>query len=101
NWKKLEQYIFDERESFEMRGTNRVPIWGERRTYTWYIKDGFFVRSPLKVNGATVGEADRRKAEDAYLKQAQKRETRGRAGQAEATSDPVEPSDRDASQDLG
>ena len=51
NWKKLQQYIFDERESFEMRGTNRVPIWGERREYTWFIRDGFFVRSPFKVNG--------------------------------------------------
>src|SRR5437764_2219228 len=56
NWKKLQQYIFDENESLDMRGTNRTPIWGERRTYTWFIKDGFFVRSPVKVNGATVGE---------------------------------------------
>src|SRR5947209_2410423 len=78
NWKKVEQYVFDENESFEMRGTNRVPIWGERRAYTWFIKDGFFVRSPLKINGATVGEADRRRAEDAYLKQAQAREKRGK-----------------------
>ena len=27
------------------------PIWGERREYTWYIRDGFFVRSPIKFNG--------------------------------------------------
>ena len=96
NWKKLQQYIFDERESFEMRGTNRVPVWGEKRTYTWFIKDGFFVRSPVKVNGATVGEADRRKAEDAYLKQAQARDKRGENGHVAIGSNgiSVQPADQ-------
>jgi hypothetical protein len=94
NWKKLQQYIFDENESLDMRGTNRTPIWGERRTYTWFIKDGFFVRSPVKVNGATVGEDDRRKAEAAYLKQAQTREKRGQPDSAQSGSD-------DLSQDIG
>src|SRR5262245_580590 len=54
NWKKLQQYILDERETVELRGPGAVSVWGERRDYTWYIRDGFFVRSPLKVNGATV-----------------------------------------------
>ena len=40
-----------------MRGPARIPLWGERRDYTWYIRDGFFVRSPVKVNGVTIGEA--------------------------------------------
>jgi hypothetical protein len=84
NWKKLEQYIFDEREQFEMRGPTRIPIWGERREYTWYIRDGFFVRSPLKFNGVTIGEAERRKFEADYLAQQQRRERRGRGGAAAA-----------------
>ena len=80
NWKKLQQYIFDEREQLEMRGPNRVPIWGERREYTWYIRDGFFVRSPLKFNGVTIGDAERRKFEADYLKQAQERDKRPSRG---------------------
>jgi hypothetical protein len=80
NWKKLQQYVLDERESIDLRGPNRLAIWGERRDYTWYIRDGFFVRSPLKVNGADVGDADRRKAEAEYLKRQQERETRGQRG---------------------
>src|SRR3954469_9495957 len=72
NWKKLQQYVFDEREQFEMRGPNRVPIWGERREYTWYIRDGFFVRSPTKFNGVTIGEAERRKSEADYLAHVQR-----------------------------
>ena len=74
NWKKLQQYILDERESLDLRGPGRLPLWGERREYTWYIRDGFFIRSPLKVNGATIGEADRRKFEAEYLAQQQRRD---------------------------
>jgi len=71
NWKKLQQYVLDEREQIELRGPSRQPLWGEQREYTWYIRDGYFVRSPLKFNGVEVGEADRRKYEADYLKRAQ------------------------------
>ena len=67
NWKKLQQYVLDEREQLEVRGPQRVPIWGERREYTWYIREGLFVRSPLKFNGVTIGEDERRKFEADYL----------------------------------
>ena len=51
NWKKLQQYILDEREKIELRGPGHLPIWGDLREYTWYVRDGYFVRSPLKFNG--------------------------------------------------
>src|SRR5438876_104071 len=56
NWKKLQQYVLDEREQMDVRAMGTIPIWGEVREYTWYLKDGFFVRSPVKVNGVIVGE---------------------------------------------
>src|SRR5262245_37753401 len=34
NWKKLQQYILDEREQIELRSNTRRPLWGERRDYT-------------------------------------------------------------------
>ena len=80
NWKKLQQYVLDERERFELRGPGRVPLWGERREYTWYIRDGFFVRSPLKVNGVAISDAERRKFEADYLKRQQEREKQGQRG---------------------
>ncbi len=64
------------------------PLWGERRDYTWYIRDGFFVRSPLKVNGATVGEGDRRKYEADFLRREQAREKRAKDG-SEAADPPA------------
>src|SRR5438270_344104 len=36
NWKKLQQYVLDEREAMEVRGPSQRPIWGEHREYTWY-----------------------------------------------------------------
>ncbi|HEX3646728.1 MAG TPA: hypothetical protein VHT95_14030 [Vicinamibacterales bacterium] len=103
NWKKLQQYIFDEREQLEMRGPDRVPVWGERREYTWYIRDGFFVRSPTRFNGVTVSDAERRTFEASYLKQAQERDKRaargaGRDGSGSTTDNGAAPGapDREA-----
>src|SRR6266581_3453847 len=76
NWKKLQQYILDEREKFELNGPNKMPMWGERREYTWYIRDGFFVRSPVKFNGVEIGDGERRTFEANYLKRQQEREKR-------------------------
>ena len=85
NWKKLQQYVLDEREQVEMRGPSGAPLWGERRDYTWYIRDGFFVRSPLKVNGAPVGEPDRLKYEQEYLERERKRDAGVKAAGGSAT----------------
>jgi hypothetical protein len=76
NWKKLQQYVLDEREAFDVRGPGGAQIWGERREYTWFIRDGFFIRSPLKFNGVEIGDSDRRKFEADYLKRQQEREQR-------------------------
>jgi hypothetical protein len=76
NWKKLQQYILDEREQIELRGPNRQPMWGEDREYTWYIRDGYFVRSPLRFNGVAIGDDDRRKYETEFLERQKRREKR-------------------------
>ena len=93
NWKKLQQYVLDEREEFDLRGPGNVRMWGEQRDYTWFIRDGFFVRSPVKFNGVTIGEDERRKAEDEYLRRAQRRDTRvGGAGAGVTSADTAGPS---------
>jgi hypothetical protein len=101
NWRKLQQYVLDERESIDVRGPGGVQIWGERRDYTWYIRDGFFVRSPLKVNGVAIADSDRRKYEADYLKRQKEREERkGRQGGYVAIPPRVEfPSYDDATPD--
>jgi hypothetical protein len=86
NWKKLQQYILDEREQIEIHGSDKRPIWGERREYSWFIKDGYFIRSPVKVNGVAISEADRRKAEDEYLGRAKDRDKQRKKDAAQGTS---------------
>ena len=76
NWKKLQQYILDERAEFALKGPTGIPVWGDKREFTWFIREGYFIRSPIKANGVTVSEADRRKAEDEYLKHLKDREKR-------------------------
>ena len=82
NWKKLQQYILDEREQVELRGPNLRPLWGERREYSWYIRDGFFVRSPVRFNGVVIGEAERRKYEAEFLRRTRERDQRAQQAAA-------------------
>jgi hypothetical protein len=84
NWKKLQQYVLDEREQIEVRGPSRQPIWGEQREYTWYIRDGFFVRSPIKINGVRLSESDREKYEAEFLRRTKARDDRAQKAAAEA-----------------
>jgi hypothetical protein len=67
NWSRLQQYVLDEREAIDVRGPNQRLLYGRVREFTWYIRDGVFVRSPLKVDGANVNEPERRKYEDEWL----------------------------------
>lgn len=77
NWKKLRQYVLDEQERAELSGPGELPVWGEKREYTWYVRDGYFIRSPVRFNGVSIGESDRQKYEDNFLKRAQERDKRG------------------------
>ena len=54
NWKKVQQYILDEEERVEFRGPGEILLWGAKREYLWYPRDGFFVRSPVRFNGVTA-----------------------------------------------
>ena len=67
NWRKLQQYVLEEREQAELLGPGRVRLYGLVRDYTWYIRDGVFVRSPVRFDGVTLPEHERRKYEDEWL----------------------------------
>src|SRR4051794_16881155 len=52
--KTLSDYVLDETEEFEVLGPGRAPVTRMRREYTWYVRDGIHVRSPLKFNGVPI-----------------------------------------------
>jgi hypothetical protein len=98
NWKKLQQYVLEERESMEITALDGRRIYGFKREYQWFPRDGFFIKSPLTADGVQIGEDQRRRQEAIWLAREQNREKRraeARAGKesddparAEVTTDP-------------
>jgi len=74
NWKKLQQYVLEEEEAFDLTGPGGFPLWGMRREYSWFIRQGIFVRSPISADGVKLSDDDRRKAEDQWLRRQKNRE---------------------------
>lgn len=71
--KTLSDYVLDEVEEFEVLGPGRVPFARMRREYTWYVRDGIHVRSPLKYDGIPIPEADRRAYEERWVRSEESR----------------------------
>ena len=82
NWKKLQQYVLDERETFDLAGPGGVRLYGFRRDYTWFLREGVFIRSPLRADGVTLSEEQRRKAEADWLRNEKRRSERRKAAAA-------------------
>jgi hypothetical protein len=100
NWRKLQQYLLEEREQAELLGPGHVRLYGMVREYLWYIRDGVFVRSPVRFDGVTLSEDERRKSEDEWLAREKardaKREKDASGGIDDATSAPADPTDVNA-----
>ena len=91
NWKKLQQYVLEETEAFDVTGPGRFPLWGMRREYAWFIRDGIFVRSPVTADGVKLSEADRRKEEEQWLRRQKNRDERAkRNAERRAKGEPEE-----------
>jgi hypothetical protein len=73
NWKKLQQYVLEERETVNFTGPRATPLYGSQRVSAWFPRGGVFIKSPLRINGVTISDADRRKAEELYVKREERR----------------------------
>ena len=93
NWKKLQQYVLEEREAFQLTATGGARLYGFERDYSWFVREGFFIRSPIRADGVTIGEGERRRAEDEWLARQRRRETRraARDGTTSELTDPAAP----------
>jgi hypothetical protein len=76
NWKKLQQYVLEEREMVQITGPGARPIWGTLREYAWFPRDGRFIKSPLRVDGVNVNENDRKRAEADWIEREERRDRR-------------------------
>jgi hypothetical protein len=66
--KTLSDYVLDETESFELLGPGGAAFVRLRYEFTWYVRNGMHVRSPLKFNGVPIPEPDRRAYEERWIK---------------------------------
>jgi hypothetical protein len=100
NRQMLEQYILDEVEVIEVLGPTRMPVFRQKRDFTWYVRDGMHVRSPVKFDGVTVGEAARKQYEDDWAKRERgrleaeaKRKKENKTESQKKEADPAGPAD--------
>jgi hypothetical protein len=88
----LSDYVLDESETFEVLGPGRVPFARMRREYTWYVRDGIHVRSPVKFDGVPIPESSRREYEEKWVRSElsrRKHRTERDARRAEAGKGPA------------
>ena len=84
NWKKLQQYIVEARETFQLTRPGNATLYGFRREYLWFPRDpstslgagGPFIRSPLTADGVAIGEEERRREEARWVQREAAREKR-------------------------
>jgi len=86
-WKKLHDYILSETERFELTGPGGVRLHGMRREFSWYVREGYLIRSPIRFDGVAIPEADRRRYEDNWLKEERTRETKRKKDEAKGTGE--------------
>ena len=76
NWKKLQQYVLEERETMEVTALDGRKVYGFKREYQWFPRQGFFIKSPLTSDGVKIGEEERRRQEARWLAREQFRDKR-------------------------
>jgi hypothetical protein len=83
NRKMLNDYILDEKEEFEILGPGKYRLYRTSRDYTWFVRDGIHVRSPLRYDGVSIPEDQRVKYEDRWLRREKERQERKAKGEKE------------------
>jgi hypothetical protein len=84
NWEDLYHYTVRDREAIEITGPGGEKIESQVGEYTWYVREGYMVRSPDTLNGAK----EREKAEQEFLERARARdEERARNAEIDAVLD--------------
>jgi hypothetical protein len=74
NWKKLQQYVLEEREVMDVTALDGRRVYGFKREYQWFPREGFFIKSPLTSDGVRISEDERRRAEARWLAREKARE---------------------------
>ena len=75
NWQATYDYVFNEVEMFRIAGVEIAALQSFEQEYTWYVREGYLVRSPWSVN--EVGKDKREKAELQWIENVKEDEDEG------------------------
>jgi hypothetical protein len=89
-WRRLQEYLLAERETFRLEGPDGAPMFGSDRDFLWVAREGRAIRSPVRVNGVAIGEDERRREEAKWQKEEDERAERAAKRTADATTSPGE-----------
>ncbi len=92
-WRRLQEYLLAERETFRLLGPDGAPMFGQDREFLWVARDGQAVRSPVRVNGVAIGEDERARQEAKWREREDARAERAARRTADAA---VSPGDMEA-----
>ena len=51
NWRELYDYVFSELESVQVDSSAGTPVAGYLREYHWFVREGYLLRSPVRLDG--------------------------------------------------
>ena len=63
DWEATYDYVFNELEKLRIRGAEIAALQSFDQEYTWYVREGYLVRSPWSINGVEVDKETREEAE--------------------------------------
>lgn len=89
NRQTLNDYILSEVETVELLAPGRIPLYRVRREFGWYVREGLHVRSPVRYDGVSIDEQDRRKYEEDWFRREQERQKKNAEKQAREGKAPV------------
>jgi Omp85 superfamily domain/Surface antigen variable number repeat len=87
----LEQYVLDEVEQIEVLGPGRMPLFRQKHEFTWYVRDGLHVRSPVRFDGVSVDEEARKQYEENWARRERGRLERQKKKDGKVDEPPPEP----------
>jgi hypothetical protein len=67
NWDELYDYVFSETVKLDFTGMEIAAIESFEHEYIWFVRDGYLVRSPYRLNGVEVSAEEKAEYENKWL----------------------------------
>jgi len=81
DWEKLRDYIFNSTETLEIRQGEIPALENFCREYSWYVQDGYLVRSPIRIDGVKISSRERAEAVEKWINDEKKKRENDKTNQ--------------------